>query len=274
MATRATMIFSMATTPGLGSNLPQRFAGWSESIWFAADIPVNHAGFRRIREARAVMMSDQSSISGIRLSRYNLIGNRLVSLGSAVDHERLIGSIKTDTDIPQMSLQVNCTAVGKTNKTHLALAAIPDNMVLGGDYAPTAPYRDKVVRYGAALVAQNACFLGRDFSQQSVRVISIAGGVVTLEAALPGAAVGSSIRLARVRDSVTGKKISGAFSITAIAGVAYTVAGLTGDTAGQSGTARLDLVTLCQFEDVTPFRVTVRKVGRPFNAYRGRASKR
>jgi hypothetical protein len=104
--------------------------------------------------------------------------------------------------------------------------------------------------------------------------MSIAANVVTLSAPL-GAVVGTDfMRFRRCYDDA-GNIIDGAYLVTAAAGNTVTLGGFANRTLTKaSGTARIDRIILVPFGTVKPARIVVRKVGRPFESYRGKASKK
>jgi hypothetical protein len=123
------------------------------------------------------------------------------------------------------------------------------------------------------MIGFNFGFIGRDLAQASVRVLKIAVNLITLEA-IPGTglAIGDFIRLHRVFDD-NNLPVKGAFVVTAIAANIITVQGLNATVTEPSGTLRRDLLTFFNYGAIAPIRAVVKKVGRPFEQYRGRRSK-
>ena len=92
-----------------------------------------------------------------------------------------------------------------------------------------------------------------------------------------GAAVGDYIILRRVRDD-DGIPVQGSYLVSAIGAsggfTAYTVAnGPTQTVTTPNGTARTDKLVLATYTGGQPNRLVARKVGRPFQQYRGRRSR-
>ena len=116
------------------------------------------------------------------------------------------------------------------------------------------------------------------------RVVSITpadavthASVITTQSAT-GAAVGDYIILRRVRDDV-GIPVKGSYLVSAIGATgnftAYTVVNGPEQTVTKpNGTCRTDKLTLAAYSGGQPNRLVARKVGRPFQQYRGRHSKR
>jgi len=267
------MLFQLTTQPPENTTIGPKTAGWSESFWFTSDILLNTQAWINVLQRRASMLPQNSAIVGHRFSRYEISGNRLIPKGSVAADLNYVGSSRRVTDVPSMCLQLNCTAVGKSNRNRVNCVGIPDSEVVGGEYAATAAYQRLVEQFTTEVLRSGACFLGRDMLAPTSKIASIDAGVVTLDNALAGAVVGSYLRLSRVRTSLN-LPLSGAFRVAAVAGTAYTLQGLGNISAERSGTARLDLAVLCQYESLQVAQIRNRKVGRPSKGYRGRSSRR
>jgi len=273
MSTRATMLFQLTTTSSSSVPSPARTGGWSESFWFNADIPLDHEPWRNIIQQRATMLPLNATIVGQRLSKYTLLGNRIIPGGAQAQALNFTGSSRLQTDIPQMTLQFDGTAVGKVNRNRVNCAGIPDAEVTQGEFRPAATFLRVCTLFADSVIAGSAGFLGRDQTKQSSKIASIVAGVMTLDNALPGVAVGTYIRINRVT-TTNNLPFSGSFRVGAVAGAVYTMQGMDDINAERSGTAMEDAVVICQYASLVPKQIRTRKIGRPSRGYRGRSSRR
>jgi hypothetical protein len=247
--------------------------GWSESFWQAGD-PGNMVELaRELAQKRAALMPGNSSIIGFRTANYSIVANKLVPGGSSTGNFQFPGVATLSQDLPQVALQMSATSTVGQNKSHFVLRGMPDDIMNGGEYQPNSAYKAIMTRWVTQVLGAQWGFIGRNLNLPSLRIISIIGGVMITDG-LVGAAVGDYIRVRRCFNDA-GAPVKGSFRVTAIAaGPSYTLALFPNVTVQQSGTARLDQVAFNQFASLTVARAVVRKVGRPFGQYRGRASKR
>jgi len=278
-AFRYSMIFQMTTTPEDRSAASAHTGSWSESFWRKTVAPTIDGDFNALMNARAPMLPKQASIVGFRIAKFTITGNQVFPGGSSTGRVQKPGVPTRQTDVPQMALEFSGTAPDG-NSNHFTARCVPDDQVSFGEYQPTAAYKNAVTRYTQEVAGGGWCLLGRDLTRPSFRVLSIAANVVTL-AGNSGATPGVDfIRFNRVK-STAGKPITGAYRVVAkeidpvTAGDILTVVGLpAGTTAGVSGSARLDFAILGDFDEVRVSRIVVRKIGAPFEKYRGKSSRR
>lgn len=273
MATKVTSFFDYHSQPDEGSPNRTRSGGWSESFWINTDsITLENLELRHYHDARCRLMPQGASIVGVRLSQYELSGNRLIRKGAKAGDLNRPGSARLQQDIPQMALQLNATSVGKVNTTKLTLCALPDARVVGGEYSPSADFNVAVINFGATLRNLNAGFMGVDHTQFVSVIAGIDNGVVTTDDVLPGVVVGSYIRINRVTTNVN-LPLSGSFRVSAIAGNNYTCPDLALHSANRGGTAMRDIVVFCAYDTFKIKGVRVRKIGRPSGGYRGKSTR-
>jgi len=274
MPFQSTIIFQMSTAPTDRAAATVHTGGWSETFWSGSPFDATSVFFQALLTARAAMLPKQASIVGYRFANFDFVGNKIYPLGSTTGRLQKAGNAGFETDIPQMALMLSGAASGAPNQSRFALKCIPDGQVLQGEYQPTTAFRAHVSNYALTVVNGAWRFIGRDLSQPSQRVQSIVGQVVTLSG-LIGAVVGTDyMRLNRVHDTL-GNPVTGTYRIVAHDGAGvYTVQGMPNVTVLNSGSARVDKITTYQYASVVPSRIVTRKVGRPSEAYRGRASKR
>ena len=274
MASRISMLMQVTTNPDNRSDASPHTGGWSESFWAANNLVASDPDILLLCRARANLLPAPASMVGFRLSNYNFVGNKLVPTGSSTSKLQLNGSSSRPTDVPQLSLELAGKSETSANSNRFAVRCIPDAQCKNGEYQPDGGYRGLVTRYTDLIVNHSWKFLGRDLTQPSYNVLSIAGGVVTLSGN-PGVVDGTTyVRFRKCVDNA-GTPVTGAYLVTAHGDKTVTLAGFpTHALTGPSGTLRIDSVGLFAFGALVPARIVVRKVGRPFESYRGRQSKR
>jgi len=274
MDSRVTMVMNMNTTPANLAAAQVHAGGWTESFWAQGGVIATAQKLVNLQTGRARLLPASASIVGLRISNYTLTGNKLFPLGSSISRVRYPGNSSYPTDVPQMALGISAKANGATNSAHFTMRCIPDSQVVGGEYQPSPAFKNSLLLYQADLEQSGWSFLGRDLTKPVQRVLSITAGVVVLDAA-NGAVVGDYIRFLKVKDS-QGFAVTGAYRVTAFAAPAtYTIVGLdAGVVVLNSGLCRVDAIKLFEMDDVQPTRAQVRKIGRPSESYRGRASRR
>jgi len=274
MHTRLSLLMQVTTAPIDTAAARQHTGGWSESAWIPGQQTSGASFITTWARLRANMLPKQASVVGVRLAYYNLVGNKILPVGTQTGKLSRPGSSALETDLPQVALELSGKTADGPNTSRLALRCIPDDMMKYGEYQPTPSFKTAVTAYCAFMsAAQVFGFVGRDLSKPSQRVLSIAAGVLTLDAALPGVGIGSWIRLNRVYDTQE-NPVTGVYRVTAVNAAVYTLADFPAVTVATSGTAREDAVAFFDFSTITPARAVVRKVGSPFEKYVGRASKR
>lgn len=270
---RTSWLFAVTTDPTDATSASPHSGGWSESHWCAPSDFVA-ANARTLASRRANLLPGQGSIIGYRLESFDLTGNKLSPLGATSGRFLYPGLDSRDLNLPQDSLMMNGAGSGVPNAARFNLRCIPDGIITRGEYQPSPAFKGALTLYSNGLIAVGYGFIGRVKTGLSARVNSIAAGVVHLNGAVGGVANTDFLRLNRVYDDL-GNPVKGTFLITNITGNAYTVSGLAGVSVSQpSGSARIDALDFFQYGVINPARAVVRKIGRPFEQYRGRASAR
>lgn len=271
--TRLTNIFQIATNPANLAKARVHTAGWSETFWTQLNPSAFNDLWFKQQQKRALLLPSTGSIVGFRTQEFTISGNKLLPGGSSSGRQNLPGATPLSTDLPQVALMFSTEAQNAPNSSRMILRGMPDSIMLNGEYQPTAGFSALVTAFVNSMIGFNFGFVGRDLSQASVRVLKIAANVITVDG-IPGTglAVGDFVRLHRVYGS-DGNPVKGAFPITAIAGNDLTVAGLAAVVNAPSGTLRRDQLMYMAFANLIPVRAVVKKVGRPFEQYRGRRSK-
>lgn len=267
---KCTMLFGYASNAA-GASVVTRTAGWSESIYqVGTSIPTVRAQFEVLCRKRAALLPDKCALIGQRYQIVNPVG------ASQSFDTQFPGSGLRPADIPQMALLVKLIGSATRNTRAMMLRAIPDAMVIDGEYVPDSNYRSLVTVLMNELSGGAWSFRARDLGQPQFPILSIAqtgtDGIVTAEVDVPYV-VGDFVRILKTRN-VGDRAVGGRFRVSAATGGnVFTLQNFTlGNTT--KGQVRKDLVIYPNVGSATPVRISTHKVGRPFNAYRGRRSKR
>lgn len=278
MPDRLTILMQNTTNPDNPTQAIPHTGGWSESHFSTTALVAGTAKIFDLLRARAWLLPKTANIVGYRIGRYDIVGNRIKPLGAATARYQVTGNPALATDIPQMSLMFAATGAGVANTSRFAARCIPDSQVLNGEYQPATNFINLVTRYRNLLVQGGWGFVGRVLTAASNSLVSIAAGAVVVQnAAALGIVVGDYVRFYRATDDF-GNPITGAFQVLAInfgtntltlKGFDPTIAMTLGN-----GLLRVDLIAFFSNSTVETVRIVPRKVGRPFESYRGRRSNR
>lgn len=270
---KGTLLFAVTTDPDDRVTASPHSGGWSESHWGNVN-PIVLPFLQQLAQRRANMLPAECSVIGWRNEIFTLTGNKLFPVGATSGRFQYPGMQTPNMNLPQDSLMVSAVTDAAPNATRFNLRGLPDYVIQKGEYQPSPNFKTQFTNYANELINSRWGFIGRVKTGASARVNSINVGVVTLNGAVGGVVNESYLILNRVYDS-NGNPVTGKFLITLIAGNAYTVEGLAGVSVTiPSGTARIDSLAFYQYTEITPNRAVIRKIGRPFEQYRGRASAR
>jgi len=271
--TRFQLLFQVTTAPTNDADARQHTGGWSEQHVWPGSLSLDHQLLANLATKRAALLPAQAAIIGTRRTVFTTSGNKIIPQGSQTSGLSRVGS-SAITDLPQVSLSVLVTSEGGENTAQQNLRCIPDTHMQRGEFQPTQAYKTLLSNYLNTLVNENWSFMGRNLTNPIQNVLKIEAGVITTS--LAGLAiVGDYIRLLNVKNSASGLPIIGSFRVTAVNVNAYTVVGLPDDAVSlNSGYARKDEIVLLNIGSASWNRAVVRKIGRPLEGYRGRASRR
>jgi len=273
MPTKCSLLFDVTTSPKNRTVSSAHSGGWSESHWdSSSSVPL--AAITALAQRRAQILSPLASVIGYRTEVFTISSNKLLPGGTSSGRFQYPGTGGSGLNVPQDALQISLPAVAATNVSRSSLRGMADDVIDQGEYTPTVAFANAMQAFLNELFNSNWGFIGRVKSNPVARVQKITDlGVVTLSANIGGAANTDYLRLNRVYDN-QGFPVKGSFLITNIAGNVYTLAGYTGQVVdAPSGTARIDAVNWFGYGHGSVSRAVSRKVGRPFEQYRGRRSK-
>lgn len=266
MATfKCTMLFTLATNRSNGS-IGKRVAGWSESVYSqTSDFAALRTSFVNLCQKRAALLARGASIVG---QRYQMIDPR----GRATVNGQQFAGNYGDSDVPQMSLTFVVPSASSPNNRRFTLRGLSDIFVVEGEYKPSAFINQVIADFVAALATFR--FRATNLTNEPVPISTIAGdGTFVLQQPLTFA-VNDYLNVSRVR--VSGGTNSDRYHVSVATDTQHGKFSDWSLGAGTGGTARLDTIIYPLFDgtaQVDPVVVT-RKVGRPINGYRGRASTR
>ena len=207
------------------------------------------------------------------MQSYALVGGRLIAGGVSVRALDVSGNPTFRPDLPQVSLSVGCTSFATGNSRRIVLRGIPDVMMVNGEYQPQDFQHAFVTDYLDYLSGGLFSFPGRVLAATSWDIDGIADGKVTV-IQNPPPPVGTRLRFLRCKD-IFDIPVEGVYTVSAVTGQEVTLRNLNATiVAEHSGRLREDSVALYTINSATPGRATVRKIGGPFEKYRGRRSKR
>lgn len=276
MPSRLTVLFQLNTEPVSPALASIHVAGWSETHWINASILPNDDRILTLCRNRQRLLPSSAAIVGYRIGNYTISGKQLIANGAQTTRQRFPGSSNANTDVPQMALLCVGSAFGsQPNTSRFAIRGIPDSMVVGGEYAPTTAFSGNVLVYLGGLASSGFGFLGRVLSDTVFPITGITAGRISVQGTDASApSVGQYLRFVRAFDD-NDNPIKGSFLVTDVdvTGQIYTVRNPPIQTVTKpSGGIRQDRILVFGYGALSVSRVTTRKVGRPFENYRGRRS--
>lgn len=266
---RFSFLFQVTTEPTSRANANPHTGGWSEQVWCDDATTADGVGINALAALRAQVLPKQCTLVGWRVGQFTAVGNKLVPGGTATIKHFYPGNNLFTVDVPQACLNMSGSVAGGPNKSKVTLRGFPDEGVVNGELHLQTGLWIAIRGYYRRLIDSSWGTIVRDLGQGGRQVLSVASGVATL-GDVAGLAVGDYLRFSHVRNA-SGSPISGSFRIGAITGAAVTLNGLNASfTAGFGGLARKDLIRFASFATFSSWRVGVKKVGAPFERYRGR----
>lgn len=243
-------------------------AGWSESIY------VYGTGIGGVRVETNLLMFERDDMLGLgysgsfaRITKYNDRRQTLFypSPLEAGSHE--------DGDTPWNAVLARLVAANGMRRS-LMLRGWPDKCFTNGNFTPIPSVGFALTRYYARLRNGSFAIVGINPDNVKKPYISIEPSAVVTFGAAHGFNPGDIVYLVRAKDT-TGKTIRGRTSVIepVTANTLTLKSWPLGATSFVGSLRKYDLVDSVIVDAFTE-RAALRKVGRPFGLYRGRASKR
>jgi hypothetical protein len=269
---KVSTLISFVTRPVDLGSAAAHAGGWSEQVWCPTPpfSRIQAVGFGTVR---ANLLPQLCTIVGLRQQIYTIAGNKLVPGGASVLPLNLPGASAYTINNPQSSLALRITSAGVANVGRYTLRAVPDEVMVNGEFNGDLIYKGRIDALAAAMIAYQTGFVGRNLAAVSASCLG-SDGTSMIVANSGIFAVGDFVRFVKIKGS-TSLPVSGTFQITAILpGNKITFVGGAGSNAKPGGTIRVDGIGYFTTAAVSIGRAGVRKVGRPFGGYVGRRSKR
>lgn len=258
-------LFQLGTNPSGGSR-GSRIGGWSESVLFSGVFADAVTRFNNYCEKRAAMLANSAAVVG---QRYQLIDPEGRTQTAARRFQGTLGAC----DVPQMAVTFTVPASGSPNIRRFVLRGLPDGYAVEGEFAPTPAFDLAFGLWKTTLTYFG--FQCLNLLATTVPVTSIAAdGTFVLQKPIVFAP-NDYLSISRARD-VSGNTHNGRFHVQTMTDTQH---GKFDDWVGLAtlgGTARPDAYLFQGFNapQASEPTLTLRKVGRPFTPYRGRASAR
>lgn len=261
---KLTMLFGQGGSPHLSG----RVAGWSETWWNNWTTAAWITAGSRLIQTRLQMLTDRAYVQGYRVKDTTGVVQ--------IDRTFLAGAIATNADIPQMALSCSTQTSDRQHTKYFRLRGLPDARVLEGKFVPSDAFNTAFTNFRTCLQAEGWGWLGVNPANPLVKINSIdANGNITC-AAGGTFAVGNTVVIRRCKNDA-GKTVNGRFRILArTSDQAFQIANWVGGTVTAKGTVALYTTQLYVADrELTVYSmVTTQKVGRPFDLYRGRVTRR
>ena len=280
MVARLSILMQMTTDPGVGSAALAHAGGWSESHWINGDLLPSNAIISNLLTARAWLLPKTGAIVGYRVGTYTLDGAKVIPSGAQTVRRKISGNPAEVTDVPNMALTIAGTGSTLANATRFAIKCVPDRLVVGGEYVADPNWTTLLNTYLGLLTRNSWGFVGRDAGATSKRVKAISNGKLTLFSNASLYVIGTWLSFSRVVDS-SGNMVRGTYQIadridTVGQESQYVMIGLDPSivVSKPSGSVKSVVLSFNGYSNLNAVRIGVRKIGAPFEKYRGRASKR
>ncbi len=269
--TKWTMIFNYSSGITPTNSAPVRQGGWSESVYTLTGGATLEAEFLALISARLSICPRGTSVTRYRIQEVDPAGP------STPRKVQLSAPGTWLSDVPQMALKVSFGGGTAGGAFRREFRGLPDVQVVTGEYQPTAPFVVSANAFFARLQGSSFRARRRDKTKKQFKVSSIsAAGLVTMIDATEEIAAGSRVQILRTIDPATGRRKGYFATITNFVDDRHFT--ISGEKVIESnfGTLRAAAIVTAAFSspDLANAEAVVRKVGRPFRAYSGRASKR
>lgn len=267
--TKCTMLIQVGTFGDTSSFT--RSAGFSES-WYTTQ-PFSTSlitAMVNLAQLRAALLPQTGTIVGFRFQDTDGI----TSSASISQPVALPGTAGSVTDVPSIGVKVQLNSTGGgANRKQMILRAVPDENIIAGSFKPVPAYRTALTNYLSELVSHPWQWKGRDLAQTSYPILTIdAAGLYQLAAA---SVIPDNTMVQVLRTTNSAERRKGGFYLNKV------LTPLTGTflgwnhgpcTKGRFRAAGIVFPGPAGFVTPPVGRAVSKKVGRPFEQYRGRKS--
>jgi len=272
MATKCTMLIQTGTV--LSTGKPGRLGGFSESWYtnrvFDASLVT---AFFQLCQVRAALLPQTSTIVGARFQQTD----GYTSGASESVNVNLPGTSGILTDSPQMALKIQINASASANKKLIILRSLPDAIVVTGEYAPSTAFNTALQNFVTTLGVGQWCWRGQQLDATAVPVLTIGADGTYFTSQPSTLASGNLVKVLRTRNAA-GRQKGGLYSINVTGPSSGVIVGWNHGVCTGGRLRKYNIIfpqapTSGPLNYGTP-QCIVKKVGRPFNQYRGRKSVR
>lgn len=271
--TRVSFILQVATAVNDPAKSSTHTGSQSEGHWTDAALANIDANAAVLARDRAQFLPGTVKIAGWRKAAYVIAGNKLVPQGANVFKSAIPGNPAYTLNNVVDAMGFGASIQGRTNAVSFKAGLFPDELAANGEVKLDPVSSLQILNWELELQRRPWGTVVQDLSLPSFRVISIANSVVTV-LGLAGVAVNDYVVLKRVKDP-NGAAISGTYRVSVVAGNALTLAGLDPTrVAENSGFLRKSELVYGKYNEVNLSRTGAKKVGSPFEKFRGRRGKK
>lgn len=265
-----TILFQAATLSSDAGNAPKRLGGWSESYYTQQSLGGRmEALMDSLCAKRTRLLGKGFRIVGQRFQRVDPVG-----LATAFEWN-YVNSSGTEGALPQKSLEWTVHSGDGLNKRNISIRGVPDSRVVTGEYTGTTAYNSALMAFFNDLKL-NWRFRAIDRNVPLKRLVSINSEGTATWSEPHGLNEGDQFNLYRCYNS-SGKLVSGVRQVVQrtsdTTASVMRINGTEALTVTKGQTRKIVIIypdiTIGDHEILTPDAV-VRKVGRPFEQFRGR----
>lgn len=277
MPIKVVVVFQQTNVPGssnpsIHNESIQRVAGWTESYFSSAEgvatVLAEISGPGGLIPRRAELLNSNAAILGVRL----YVGGT----GKGNFHSIRRPGYAGTADQPTSGMLIEGVLGDSGRVSRRILRGIPDDWIVGGELSLSSTVASAIGRFFLTLQNQFGGFAnvkGTEFSIFNV----LSTGLLTLTDDVVPWAAGAVIQIQMTTNPSTLQRVSGQFLVQSV-GPLPNQAQLANWTAGLcvGGTAfnSTNQFKTYLVDSLKVVKAAIRKVGRPFGLYRGRASSR
>lgn len=279
MAIKAVILFQQTTEPTLTAENVNytgvaRTGGWTESLYGPSDVPAITALLKGPRtpssvfpllQARANILNNAATIVGVRIYQSGAGKGQLIP----AQYRGVYGR----GDQPSAALAILATSKTAGKSRRWDIRGVPDDQIKNGEWAPTTDMAHRMKEYFNSLAGLGWLMKS---SLNEVAIFNItAPGIITTRL-VHGFGIGNIVTVKRSVNTASGLRQGGEFKVTGTPdATTITIAGWVGG-ACKGGTVSQDTTSFQDFAgaDLGVRKATNHKIGRPFDSYRGRKSRK
>jgi len=265
-----TMIFDYLSGITPTNSAPVRLGGWSESYYSPAYDAATLNLFGTLIQNRLGICPRGTSVTKFRVQQVDpTLAATLLKCNYSAPNTWL-------SDVPQMALKMQFSPGLISGSFNREFRGLPDVQVTVGEYSPTAPFSAAVANFVKNLANNVWHARRRDRTQTKYNILSIdATGNVVMTNPFIGIAVGQQVQVIRTVNQQTGRRFGYFAQVQAVVDTQHFQ--IVGPKVKASGFGQMRFMAINYGQFTTPvlssYQAVVRKVGRPFRSYSGRASK-